>query len=111
MSVDIDQFILENEDKLKDYVYVTLDEIDTIPPGSYIRFINRENKLSGGGFLTFVVKGERDEQTKIILRSIVGRKIQIRPYFFPIFYKQSKEKPKKENKKTKAFKNILESLE
>jgi len=89
----------EISDSLSDYTYVDFNELGTIPLGSHVKFIDRNENVKYGGFL--IKFSEKPDRTKtyIILKSNLMYKLY--PYYYWIFYK----KPTHESKVIKTIKN------
>lgn len=86
-------------DSLVEYTFVDFSDLETIPLGSHVKFIDRNENVKSGGFL--IKFSEKPDRTKtyIILKSNLMYKIY--PYYYWIFYK----KPTHESKIVKTIKN------
>ena len=87
-------------ESLVDYTYVEFNQLSSIPLGSHVKFIDRNENVKSGGFL--IKYSEKIDRTKtyIILKSNLMYKIY--PYYYWIFYK----KPIHESKVVKTIKNF-----
>ena len=77
---------------LNEYKYVPYDQIDQIPLGSHVKFIDRNENVKSGGFL--IKYSQKDDRTKtyIILKSNLMYKLYT--YYYWIFYKEIKHEAK-----------------
>jgi hypothetical protein len=72
-------------DSLESYTYVPLQDLESIPLGSHVKFIDRDENIKSGGFLIKTsIKPDRTK-TYIILKSNLMYKLY--PYYYWIFYK------------------------
>jgi len=89
----IDQILSQTEisDSLENYKYVEFDELNTIPLGSHVKFIDRNENVKSGGFL--IKFSEKPDRTKtyIILKTNLMYKLY--PYYYWIFYKKPTHEP------------------
>lgn len=78
--------------ELKDYKYVQYNDIDSIPLGSHIKFIDRDENVKSGGFLINInIKKDRPK-SYITLKSNIIYKLYV--YYYWIFYKPIKHETK-----------------
>lgn len=99
------EYELERMKKLEDYTQFTVNDVNDVPLGSYIKFISRRGAVIKGGFLVKVNDNVRPELIMIFLKGYRST-VKLRPYFYKMFYKL-RETFKKESKKVKRFKSIL----
>jgi hypothetical protein len=72
-------------DSLESYTYVPFGELEFIPLGSHVKFIDRNENIKSGGFLIKTsIKPDRTK-TYIILKSNLMYKLY--PYYYWIFFK------------------------
>jgi len=72
-------------DSLESYTYVPFKELESIPLGSHVKFIDRNENIKSGGFLIKTsIKSDRTK-TYIILKSNLMYKLY--PYYYWIFFK------------------------
>jgi len=93
-------------DSLESYTYVPFGELEFIPLGSHVKFIDRNENIKSGGFL--IKKSIKPDRTKtyIILKSNLMYKLY--PYYYWIFFKTINH----ESKISKAIKTYgLKMLE
>jgi hypothetical protein len=86
-------------DSLESYTYVEYGKLDSIPLGSHVKFIDRNENIKSGGFLIKTsIKPDRTK-TYIILKSNLMYKLY--PYYYWIFFKPITH----ESKVVKTIKN------
>ena len=72
-------------ESLEGYTYIPTSNLDTIPLGSHVKFIDRNENIKSGGFLIKIsIKSDRTK-SYIILKSNLMYKLYI--YYYWIFYK------------------------
>lgn len=91
---------------LKDYIYVSNSDWDTIPLGSHIKFIDRNEKLKTGGFLIKCVNNRERSRCYYIMKSNIIYKLY--GYYYWIFYK--KKDSGTLDSRRQIFVELLESL-
>ena len=75
---------------LEGYIYVAINDLNNIPLGSHIKFIDRNENVKSGGFLIKLsIKSDRTK-SYIILKSNLMYKIFV--YYYWIFYKPITQK-------------------
>ena len=80
---------------LSDYTYIPFKEWDTIPLGSHIKFIDRNENIKSGGFLIKCVKNKDKNKNYYIIKSNIIYKLYC--YYFWIFYKKTSTRLKSPN--------------
>ena len=87
MSNIIDNLLKQESvnEKLKDYIYISINNFDQVPLGSHIKFIDRDENIKTGGFLIKIVKNKDRTKCYFILKSNIIYKLYI--YYFWVFYK------------------------
>ena len=79
-------------ESLEGYTYIPIEQIDTIPLGSHVKFIDRNENIKSGGFLIKIsIKSDRTK-SYIILKSNLMYKLYI--YYYWLFYKPIKHESK-----------------
>jgi hypothetical protein len=73
-------------DLLEYYKYIPFGELESIPLGSHIKFIDRNENIKSGGFLIKISINPDRTKTYIILKSNLMYKLY--PYYYWIFFKQ-----------------------
>ena len=107
MSDIIDNLLKQESinEKLKDYIYISINNFDQVPLGSHIKFIDRDENIKTGGFLIKFVKNKDRTRCYYILKSNIIYKLYI--YYFWVFYKDIKH----ESKISKVIKSYKETFE
>ena len=107
MSDIIDNLLKQESvnEKLKDYIYISINNFDQVPLGSHIKFIDRDENIKTGGFLIKFVKNKDRTKCYFILKSNIIYKLYI--YYFWVFYKDITH----ESNISKAIKSLLELRE
>jgi hypothetical protein len=86
---DIIEHILQtkvDKNKLKNYIYIPSSEWYSVPLGSHIKFIDRNENIKSGGFLIKCVTNDDITKCYYILKSNVIYKLYI--YYYWIFSKE-----------------------
>ena len=91
---------------LEDYILVSIKELNTIPLGSHIKFIDRNENLKSGGFVIKYVNNKEYNKCYIILKSNIIYKLY--GYYYWIFYKKI-DKTTSDDKR-QIFVELLNSL-
>jgi hypothetical protein len=94
----------DNKNKLKNYIYTPSIDLNEIPLGSHIKFIDRNENIKTGGFLIKYVVNDDITKCYFILKSNIIYKLYI--YFYWIFYKEIIHESKF-NKVIKPFKLLV----
>lgn len=90
--------------ELEDYILVNYKEWDSIPLGSHIKFVDKNENLKSGGFLIKYVNNKKSEKCYYILKSNIIYKLYV--YYYWIYYK-----PKTKSISTRQiFVELLNSL-
>jgi len=90
--------------ELKDYQYINNKNLDKIPLGMHIKFIDNNGKIKSGGFLIKYVQNKDIRKSYYILKSNIIYKLYIYNYW--ILYK----KHKKTLNKRQIFIKLLNSI-
>lgn len=107
MSDIIDNLLKQESvnEKLKDYIYISINNFDQVPLGSHIKFIDRDENIKTGGFLIKFVKNKDRTKCYYILKSNIIYKLYI--YYFWVFYKDITH----ESNISKAIKSLKNNID
>lgn len=107
MSDIIDNLLKQESvnEKLKDYIYISINNFDEVPLGSHIKFIDRDENIKTGGFLIKFVKNKDRTKCYYILKSNIIYKLYI--YYFWVFYKDITH----ESNISKAIKSLKNNID
>ena len=110
MSDIIDNLLKQESvnEKLKDYIYISINNFDQVPLGSHIKFIDRDENIKTGGFLIKFVKNKDRTKCYYILKSNIIYKLYI--YYFWVFYKDITHESNI-SKAIKSLKNNIDNTE
>jgi hypothetical protein len=103
--MDINDIIKDQKyfNEIKEYTYVTNKELTTIPLGSYIKFIDRNEIFKTGGFLVKYIENRDITKSYFILKS--NKIYKLYCYYYWVFYKTVKKKSKRD-----IFINLLNNI-
>lgn len=76
---------------IKDYKYIPYDDIESIPLGSHIKFIDRNENIKSGGFLTKIFISNNYAKSYFLLKSNILYKLYF--WYYWIFYKNPSHIP------------------